>query len=88
MGYDAGILVTEQIMDEHKWFVAMEEVRREFEGESYFKEMPENRCTLTEDHFKMLDLTEPLNFSGSGKFFFLEVEFAFKLFRSFNVEGC
>ena len=69
MGYDAGIRVTQQITDEHKWFVAMEEVRREFEREDYFKEMPDNRCNLNEKLFEMLETTEPINFSHRGKFF-------------------
>jgi len=68
MGYDAGILVTQQITDEHKWFLAMQEVNREFKGESYFECMPEKECNLSEEIFKMLDLTEPLNFGDSGKF--------------------
>jgi len=69
MGVDAGILVTQQITDEHKWFVAMEEVRREFEREDYFKEMPDNCCNLNEKMFEMLETTEPINFSHGGKFF-------------------
>merc|ERR1712096_579569 len=70
MGTDAGILVTNQITDEHRWFLAMEEVRQHFKGREYFKELPHYECTIFGvEKLKLLKLTEPLNFTDKGRKF-------------------
>ena len=40
MGYDAGILVRKQITDEARWQEAMRRIKKTFEGDEDFKELP------------------------------------------------
>jgi len=78
MGWNEGILAVKQITDEKKWFQAMEDVRRSFQNEDFFKESPQedkegkysNWSEIGEkDDVKGWEITEPINFCEEGKGF-------------------
>ena len=80
MGIDEGIVVVKQITDEKKWFLAMEDIKRRFQGEDYFKEYPTDdekasmvninrgyaRMFDDEINAKAWEILEPINFSEQG----------------------
>ena len=67
MGIDAGIVVVKQITDEYKWFRAMKQIQKEFEGEDYFVILPRfKKEAFTVETFEKLMLTEDMNFSTNG----------------------
>ena len=81
MGWNEGILVVKQITDEKKWFRAMEDIRREFQGEDYFKEYPVEAIKELSsgypysvmkgafeetDNVRAWEIVEPINFCEEG----------------------
>ena len=83
MGIDEGIVVVKQITDEKKWCLAMEDIKRRFQGEDYFKEYPTddekaNMVNISRGGARMFDdeinakaweILEPINFSEQGMAF-------------------
>ena len=75
MGIDEGILVVKQITDEHAWFCAMEDVRKAFYKEDYFRDHDqvtsdgERERAFEIEQLKLLEITEPLNFCDHGQSF-------------------
>ena len=63
----AGIVVHTQISDERKWFLAMERIQKEFEGQPYFTILPNfNKEAFSSEVFDKLKETEDMNFCIEG----------------------
>ena len=65
-----GIIVKKQIVDEMRWFLAMEEIKELFKNKDYFVELPVfDKATFGEENLRMLNVTETFNFGKQGKDF-------------------